>query len=211
MKWIKSYKTFSESIQIDSTLMTIDLSESLGIFYENILKSIGAKEVDFWETLNLKKKDFSNEADLDLESLNNNTKFIKALLAKELKKSSVQNTEDSDTFINKPCRFIMIHKKDAFELENPEFIMIQSWNETLSKWDESKLYQVNGDIKRFYDKLSSKVIEIEFEGNNYIYQSTNKNEWILQNDEANDTFKKYLRKDELETLIKDNKVKIKII
>ena len=62
------------------------------------------------------------------------------------------------------------------------------------------------------DKLSSKVIEIEDDGEKYIYQSANKNELVLQNTEKeNDIYKKYFRKDEFEKLLQDRKVKINII
>jgi hypothetical protein len=82
----------------------------------------------------------------------------------------------------------------------------------LNKWETCKLYKVNGDIKNFYDKLSSKVIEIEDSGDKYIYQTSNGNEWELQNlDKSNDIFKKYFRTDEFEKLLKDRKVSINII
>jgi len=41
MKWIKTWKNFSESLQWDISILNVDLNESLGMFYENILKSIG--------------------------------------------------------------------------------------------------------------------------------------------------------------------------
>ena len=74
------------------------------------------------------------------------------------------------------------------------------------------MYKVNDDVKKFYDKLSSKVIEIDDDGNKFIYSTSNGNEWALQNiEKESDTFKKYLRKEDFENLINDKKVKIKII
>ena len=46
----------------------------------------------------------------------------------------------------------------------------------------------------------------------WIYNTSNGTEWILQNiDKENDDFKKYLRKDDMENLIKNKKAKLTII
>ena len=107
---------------------------------------------------------------------------------------------------------MLIHKAQSNELENPDFILFQSWNDNLSKWEELRMFKITGDIKTFYDKLSSKVIEIEDDGENYIYSTTNGNEWILQNiDKMSDIYQKYFRKDDFQKLLNDRKVKINII
>ena len=123
----------------------------------------------------------------------------------------MQNSDDYETYLNKPCRFMMIYNIESNELENPSYILFQSYNETLSKWEDVKLFKVTGDIKAFYDKLSSKVIEIDDNGEKYIYHSSNKNEWTLQNKEESDTYKKYFRNEDFEKLINDKKVTINII
>lgn len=212
MRRLRSYKSFLESnmatdiLNFSSPIQTsiIDINESLNLFYENILKSIGAEEVDIYDVFKLPKHDFNNK--LDLDNLNNNVNFINSLSSIGLKNSSLQSTDDLETFVDKPCRFVMIYRIEANELENPDFILFQSWYDTLDKWDNTKVYKITGDIKGFYDKLSSKVIEITHNGKNYIYQSSNKNEWTLQNvEEADDTFQKYFRKNDFEKFINDNK------
>lgn len=210
MKYLKPYLKYLESLHIDLSIVTIDINESLGVFYENILKSIGAEEQDIYSTFNLPKDDFADKTNLDL--MTNNPEFINSLSSVGLKKSNLFNTSDFETFINKPSRFVLIYRVEANELENPTYILFQSYNQTIDKWEDSKLFKVTGDIKSFYDKLSSKVIEIEDGDDKYIYNSSNNNEWILQNSEKeNDTYKKYFRKDEFENLINDRKVKINII
>ena len=210
MKHLKSYLKYLESIKFDLAIVNVDINESLGIYYENILKSIGAEEIDMFDTFKLPKDDFEKKLNLDI--LTANPEFINSLASIGLKKSSVQNSEDFETFLNKPCRFMLIYRVEANELESPSYILFQAFNQTLDKWEDSKLYKVNGDIKSFYDKLSSRVIEVEDGDNKYIYSTSNNNEWVLQNpDKANDIFKKYFRKDEFEKLINDNKVKINII
>ena len=210
MKYLRTYKSYSESIRIDLGLINIDINESLGMFYENILKSIGAEEIDLFNTLILPKDDFVDKLNLDV--LTTNPEFINSLSSIGLKKSNVNNSEDFETFLNKPCRFMLIYRIESNELENPVYIIFQSWNETIDKWDECKLFKFNGEIKRFYDKLSSKVIEVDDNGTKYIYSTSNGNEWTLQNkDMGNDTFKSYFRTADFEKLIRDKKVVINII
>lgn len=210
MKFLKNYNKFQESIQIDLKLIEIDINESLGIFYDTIMKSIGAEEVNLFDTFKLRKDEFQDK--LNLDSLTSNADFIEKLNLSGLKKSNVTNSEDFETFLNKPCKFMLIHKKDLDELQNPDYIVFQSWNDGLSSWESPRLFKVSGDIKNFYDKLSSKVIEIEDGGKNYIYNTTNGNEWILQNPEdENEIYQKYFRKDDFQKMINDRKVKINII
>jgi hypothetical protein len=199
-----------ESKIIDIKIIEIDINESLSQFYDSILKSVGAEEVNIFDTLNLPKTDFEDKLNLDV--LTTNHEFIHSLSSIGLKKSNVTNTDDFETFLNKPCRFMMIHKIESNELENPDFMIFQSWNDTTSNWENSRMFKITGDIKIFFDKLSSKIIEIDDEGENYIYQTSNGNEWNLQNTEKeNDIYKKYFRKDEFEKLLNDRKVRINII
>ena len=212
MRLLKSYKQFLESLTIDVGYFNIDLNESLSTFYENILKSIGAEEVDIFDTLKMDKSKLPSTNEVDLETLSDIPEFIDSLAGVGLKKSTLQNSNDLETFLNKPCRFMLVYEINANELENPVYIFFQSWNESLNKWDGTKLYKVNGDIKNFYDKLSSKVIEIDDSGEKYIYNTSNGNEWELQNlDKENDVYQKYFRTADFEKLINDRKVVINII
>ena len=97
-------------------------------------------------------------------------------------------------------------------MENPSYLIFQSWNETLSKWEDVKLYRVHENIQKFYDKLISRTIElVDNSGDNYIYSNQGGNEWILQNTEPTDIYQKVFRKDELEEFLKNHKVKVNII
>lgn len=206
---IKSYKQFVESIKFDLSIVNIDMNESLSIWYDALLDSIGAVEVDVFDEFKLPKNDYIDK--LDLEYLSDNIEFINSLSSIGMKKSTVQNTDDMETFMSRPCRFMFIYNIESNELENPNFLLIQGWNNTSKKWEDSKLYKVS-EVKRFYDKLSSRIIEIDDGDNKYIYNTSNNNEWYLQNtSNSNEKFKKYFRKDEFEKFINDNKFKIKII
>ena len=204
---ILKYKKFIESLQIDLSYQTIDIMESLNIWHDAILSSVDAKEVDIFSSFFLPK-----EENIDIEHLNTNNIFLNSLASLGLKKSSIQNTDDYETFINKPCKFMFIYDINSNELENPEYILFQSWNESLKKWSDTKLYKVNDDIKKFFDKLTSKTIEILDGQENYIYSTSNGNDWELQNiDKQNDTYKRFFRKEELQNIIDSEKIKLNII
>ena len=210
MKWLKSYRQYKESIVIDLQYQSIDLMESLNIWHDVLLNSISAEEENIFDVFSLPKEDYKDKMDLDY--LEDNIEFINSLSSIGLKKSAAQHTDDHQTFVNKPCKFMFVYKSESNELENPVYIIFQVWNDTLDKWDDTKLYKINDDVKKFYDKLSSKTVEISDGDENYIYQTSNGSDWILQNTEKeNDIYKRSFRKEELQQLLSDRNVKISII
>lgn len=211
MKKLKTYSQFKESLVIDLNFQGIgDLLESLTVWYDALLSSIGAEEENIFDTLKLPQDDFSDKLDLDI--LGDNVEFINSLSSIALKKSPLQNSEDYQTFLNKPCKFMFLYDINSNELENPVYIIMQVYNDTISKWDNAKIYKIKDDVKKFYDKLTSRTIEIVDGDQNYIYSTSNGNEWVLQNkDKVNDVYKETFRKEELEELIKDKKIKINVI
>lgn len=210
MEFILSYKKFLESLDIKLSTDIIDLNESLSMWHDLILKSIGGEELNPYDTLKLSEDEF--KMGTSLEELFESPQFINALSSIGLKKSTIFNSDDYETFVKKPIKFGFIYKIEANELENPDFIIYQVWNESTSNWEEIKLWSIKDDIKKFYDKLSSKVIELSDDSKNWIYSTSNGNEWVLQNlDAETPDFKKYIRKEDLEELIKSKKLKIKII
>lgn len=210
MRVIKKYQEFKESIFIDLGMLSVDILESMNIWHDVLLSAISAEEKDIFDTFKL-TKDFYNGR-LSLDFLSDNIEFINSLSSIALKKSQIQNTDDFQTFVNKPCKFMFIYNSESNELENPVFILFQTWNETLKEWDDVKLFKINDDVKKFYDKLTSKVIEITDGDENYIYQTSNGNDWELQNlKNENDIYKRFFRKDELQKLLSDRKVSVSII
>jgi hypothetical protein len=208
---LKTYNQFKESLVIDLTFQRVeDLLESLTIWHDALLSSVGAEETNIFDTLKLPQEDFTNNLDLDF--LSDSIEFINSLSSLALKKSELRNSDDYQTFLNKPCKFMFIYDINSNELENPVYLLMQIWNDTIDKWQDVKLYKVNDDVKKFYDKLTSRTIEIVDGDQNYIYTTSNGNEWVLQNsDKENDIYKKSFRKEELEDLIRDKKIKINVI
>lgn len=210
MRVIKSYNKFKESLVIDLMMSSVDILESMNIWHDVLLSAISAEEKDIFDTLKL-PKDFYNGR-LTLDFLSDNIEFINSLSSLGLKKSPVQNTEEYQTFVNKPCKWMFIYDISSNELENPLYIAFQVWNETIKEWEDVKLFKINGDVKKFYDKLSSKTIEITDGDENYIYITSDGNTWELQNlDKENDVYKRFFRKDELQSLLNDRKVTVSII
>jgi hypothetical protein len=210
MRVIKSYNKFKESLVIDLVTMSVDILESMNIWHDVLLSAISAEEKDIFDTLKL-PKDFYNGR-LTLDFLSSNIEFINSLSSLGLKKSPLQNTEDYQTFVNKPCKWMFIYDINSNELENPIYITFQVWNETNKNWEDVKLFKINGDVKKFYDKLSSKTIEVADGDENYIYTTSDGNTWELQNlDKENDIYKRFFRKDELQSLLNERKVKLSII
>jgi hypothetical protein len=109
-------------------------------------------------------------------------------------------------------RFCFIYPIESTDLEEPLYIIYQVWNEPLEKWDEVRLRKLQNEVKKFYDKLTSKTIELSNTDSRWIYYTSNANEWYLQNlDKLDKDFKKVLKKDDLENLIKTKGLLVKII
>ena len=211
MKYLKKYINFKESVLVDLNIQSVaDILESLTIWTDSLLEAIGAEEVDIYDTFKLPIEDYKDK--LDLDYLEDNVEFINSLSSIALKKSEVKLSDDYQTFLNKPCRFMFIYDINSNELENASYLIFQSWNDTLNKWEDIKLYKIHQNTQRFYDKLISRTIELIDGGENYIYSVSNGNEWVLQNSEKeNDIYKKVFRKEELEDLLSKQNIKVNIL
>ena len=211
MKILKSFKQFKESIIIDLDSNNVDdILESLMLWHDVLLSSVNAKEEDIYVTFRIPNGNFIGKLDLDF--LSDNVDFINSLTSNALKKSEINDSNDYQTFLNKPCRYMFIYDINSNELENPKFILFQAWLDNMNEWDDVKLYSINDDVKKFYDKLTSRVIEILDGDDNYIYSTSNGNEWILQNiDKENDVYKRSFRKEEFQDLLSDKNVKVNIL
>jgi len=198
-----NFTKFNESISVD------DIMESMSVIENDLISSISGEEVDIYDTLKLPKEDFNGK---DLNFLSENIEFINSLSSLGLKKSTLQNTDDFESFLNVQVKFMFIYKSNSSELENPVYLLIELWDDNKMEWSNVRLFKVNSDVKKFYDILSSKTVEL-FDGEkNYIYKTSNTNDWELQNllDETN-LFKRFLTSEELVDLLRNSEIKSKII
>lgn len=161
---------------------------------KDLLKSINAEHVLMGDVL-----DFNSEKFTDIETLSKDAEFLKKLDGKDFKKNNLENTKYCETFLKEPkdIKFFLIFKKSESELDpTPEYIVIQNGNNPIN------IYKINDNIRKFYDELSSKTIEIKKGDKNYIYKTSNAgNDWTLQNIENKDnSFKDIMSNDELKKL-----------
>lgn len=197
-------KMLSISKELQNPFSITILYESLNILHNELLDSLGTVEKDIYQTFQLPVDDFSDKMNLD--KLDDNIEFINSLSSLGLKKSDIKSSTDFENFLKIPCQFMFIYNIGSSELENPVFIIFETWDESKNDWNPCKLYEIKGNVDNFYRKLSSRTIEIKLDGSKYIYKTSNGNEWELQNsNQSNDVFKKTLRKEDLEKIVKDNK------
>ena len=206
MRRIKNWIKFTESIRFEDSYQNLsDILESLSVLEDNLLQSIQAKEEDIFTMFNYLK----DGGDVGIDDMVNNPKFNETLSKLGLRKSDIQQTKDYETFLRGNLKFVPIFKIEANDLMNPIYLLIES-----SKWSGVKLYRVNDNIKKFYDKLSSKTIEFIRGSDSYIYTTSNSgNNWDLQNiDNIDQDFRNHLTNDDIQNLLnKYDDISINII
>ena len=191
-------KTF-ESFKIDEPSTMDELLEKLSVVEESLLDSVGAEKVDISMFID------SDSNINDLDDLVLNASFNKVLNMKGLKRANVEHTDDYETFLLSPFKFCLIYEKDKNSLHNPDYLLLQTFNSTQQTWNIIRLFKINGDFSNFYKKLTNRTIELSDNGETFIYQTSNKNQWDLINRESNKSFPKKLRKEELLKIITELK------
>lgn len=191
MKFIKTFESFN----IEEPKTMTELLEKLSVVEQSILDSIGAEIININEFLN-------DEISLDnLEHMESNSEFINLLKVKGLRKDTIQYTDDYETFLLSPFKYLLVRNKTKNDLQDPDYMFIQTYNSTQQQWNSVKLYRITGDFKNFYNKLTNRTIEIEDNGSKYLYQTSNKNEFELVNHEGTDKFPRFVRKEDLLKII----------
>jgi len=209
VKKILPYREFLENLQINLSRDILDLKESLSVDDQLVLSSVGDRDLDIFTTLNLTQEDTPID---DLSILLDSPIFVNSLISIGLKKSQLQNTEDYQTFLKNPIRFSFIFRMESNDLEEPQYILYQSYNGVIEKWNPVKIRKVENGVKKFYDRLTSKTIELSLGDDNWIYSTSNAREWELQNlDTQTDEFKKVLLSDDINQLIKSKNLSVEII
>lgn len=217
MKHINNFNLFlyESTIEMIEIFNDADILESIVTDTNDLLKSINAEEIDIFYTFNIDPNDY--DRNINIENLFDDENFNKKLSRKKLKKNAIEYSEESETFIDKTMfiKFFTINKDSDSELEKPEYIIFQSKEKNSNNWNELKCYKVNEDMKKFYDKLTNKTIEIKKNDKTYIYQTSNSgNDWILQkheDEQETDDFKEYMTNDSIKAILKDKDVSVTIL
>lgn len=219
MKHIHKYNHFIlekkvfETIELKEIFNDADILESIVTEYDSLLKTIQAEEVDIYNILGLDKNNYDKF--VLLEELYDNDEFNKGLVKNKLKKTQIEKTEENETFLDNVImiKFFLLHDIDKNMLENPNYIIFQNKEISSTRWKKIKCYKVNDDIKKFYDKLTNKTIELKRGDKSYIYFTSNSgNDWQLQNADVKDgSFKEFMNNDEIKIILKSKDTSITII
>jgi hypothetical protein len=195
---ILTYNLYLLNEQINS------MNESIYVDYNELIKTVNGKKLE------LQEKFKTSKTHDNLYSLYNDDIFNKDINSKNIHKTKIEYSNDYDTYLNKSqtIKFFCLSREDSSKLDI-KYIIIQVKNID-EKWGDIELYEINTDIRRFYDGLSTRTIEIIYDDVNYIYMTSNSGEnWILKNiEKETDTFKRDLSIEELRELLKNKKYKI---
>ncbi|MCK9445482.1 hypothetical protein M0Q50_01145 [bacterium] len=217
MKHVNNFNLFlfENYVEMEEIFGDLDVLESIVTNSDELLKSINAEEVDFFQTFSINSDQYTNN--IEIETIYEDEDFNSKLKKMGLKKNEIEYSEETETFLKDTIliKFFSIHKKDTSELDKPDYIIFQSRKRKDSKWDNIKCYIVNEDMRNFYDKLTNKTIEIKKGDKNYIYITSNSgNDWQLQKHDHNqdtNTFKDMMSNDEIKAILTSDDVSITIL
>ncbi|MFA5586576.1 MAG: hypothetical protein WDA02_08540 [Saccharofermentanales bacterium] len=181
--------------------INIDIEDILNIFDKN---------VDMFNTFELNPDEINIKT--NISNIYNNKDFNNFLNKKKLKKGKLENTKDNQTLLNDDyiLTFFFIYEEKTMELDEPLFVFLQYYNTINNKLSDIKVFENNNNINDFYRKLTDTNIELIYKDKTYIYTTSNSgNNWELKNTEMiSGDFKSNLDIDEMNNLLKNNKIKI---
>jgi len=187
------------------------LNENISTGIAQLLQSVDAKQVEFYYKLGLNKDKF---VDKDINFIYNDSDFNKALYNKKLKKSELTSTSEMENFLKKQydIKYFLLIDRDIPKIDTPKYIVLQYSKKNMG-WSDVYMYKVNGNIRNFFEKMTSRTVEIDDNDTKYVYQTSNSgNNWILQNiDDKTDTFKETLENDELRDILSKKNLELNII
>lgn len=202
------FESAMEDIELVEIISDANILESIITDSESLLKTIDAKEVDISDIFDVS---VSHE---NVEGLYNDQVFNKSLVNKGYSKSKIEYSKDHDTFLERTLdiKFFSIYETKKTNLD-PKYLVFQHKVKQETEWSVVKIYRINSDMRKFYDQLTTKTIEIKRNGKNYIYITSNSGaDWVLKNvEQQDDIFKNLLSNDDVKVILKDGQTSITII
>lgn len=187
------------------------LNESVSTGIAQLLQSVDAKQVDFYYLLGINKDKFNGKS---INDIYDDSDFNKQVYTKKLKKGELVSTLDTENFLKKQynIKYFFLIERDTPKLDSPKYIILQ-YNKRGGDWSDVFMYKIHGDIRNFFEKLTSKTIEIIDGNKRYVYQTSNSgNNWTLQNiDDENKTFKETIESDELRDILNNKNLNLNVI
>lgn len=193
---------------IFDNMLNHKLTESIYVNHDELLKSIGGEKKDLYKVFKAGK---THE---DIKELYDDPIFNKSLMKHGLSKTKMEFSNDYDTYLtsSESIKFFNLANSKTSNLD-VKYIVIQVKGVD-GNWGAIDLYTVGKDMRRFYDGLSTRTIEIKDQnGNNYIYVTSNSGEnWILKNSgDKTETFKDNLDIESMRELLKTKGYTLKFV
>lgn len=174
---------------------------------DDILNILG-EQIDLFNKLNIDKEQIDFKG--NIEDLYSKNDFSKKLEKHNYKKGKLEDTEYDETLldVNTKLKFFFIYDKTDNELQEPKSIILQYIQN--NKKSNILCYKGN-DLNKIFQKLTETSIELSDGKHTYLYKTTNGgNNWSMNNVQMEtDKMKSELDKEELNNLIKTNKLIIK--
>jgi len=184
--------------------------KDIKISIEELLDVIDDNELNLLTTFNLDGETVTEKD--NISKLYSDTQFNKNLHKKKLKKGKLEDTKDSETLLdeNYILRFFFVYERDAVEIEEPKYIVVQYYNKSENIVSDITLYENEDSINKFYEILTDTTIDIRKGKKDFIYQTSNSgNNWELKNPkQVKGKFKDELDYEEIDDLLKNKKVKL---
>ena len=185
------------------------LNENITTTVKELINSINGQQVDPFYEIGLDKDRYLGK---DIDFLYDDSEFNRKLFDKDIKKGELVSTKETESFLIKKVdlKYFFLYKRNKSKIDDPDYIILQ-FNEI--SWSKIYMFKVDGSVRNFLEKLTSKTIELTYMDETYIYQTSNSgNNWILQNIEnENEDFKEEMENDEIRDLLKNNDIKLKVI
>lgn len=198
MKYLYNYKNYL--LENKKSDYSISINDIL-----NILEN----QIDIFREFNINKDIIPHDSNIN--DLYTNKEFINTLNKQNLKLGKIDDTKYNETMLNDNSNliFFFIYDKNSIELEEPRYVILQYHKN--DKKSDLLGFTNTKHINDFYKKLTDATIELSDGKNTYIYQTTNGgNNWEMKNVQMeDDTMKSSLDNEQLNDLIKQNKLKIK--
>ena len=193
---------------IFDNMLNHKLTESIYVNHDALLKSIDGEKKDIYKVFK------AGKTHDNIKELYDDPIFNKNLKKHNLSKTKMEFSNDYDTYLtaSESIKFFNLSDSKTSNLD-VKYIVIQVKGKD-NNWGSIDLYTVGKDMRRFYDGLSTRTIEIkDLNSNNYIYVTSNSGEnWILKNSgDKTDTFKDNLDIESMRELLKTKGYTLKFI
>lgn len=170
-RYIKGFNSFV----VESALPNIkrDISDVISGFHTPF---------DLFRAFKINKDEVSHKS--NIQSLYNNKGFNDSITKRHIKKGPLQATTYMETLLDDKyvLFFFFLYDADSVEIEEPKYVVLQYIDDESQERSSIMSFENDSGIESFYEKLTDDTIEVEVDGETYVYKTTNGgNNWELKN------------------------------